>query len=214
VWLRQHFIPTIGSFCLIILLGGCVMGPTRALFCCKVKTDATTYVTTDKVPLRIDIPGSNWKYLSKKSAKHVILRTDSGPERWINIFEYNDGIIMPRFYKSGFTEEQAIEQYYHSESWYHISNGKASKSEILAKNIEGPIIPNMFWSITWKNSQSPTYFITMSKNRHLIMLSLQEVDPPYSAGQSLLAIFRSIQLLTEEQIYEVLRTETDLNVKK
>jgi hypothetical protein len=213
--LLRCFIPAIGFICLITLLSGCVAGPTRALFCSN--NDTISYVTTDKVPLRIDISGSNcsnWKYQSKKSAKHVILKTDSSPKRMINIFEYNDGIIKPRFYKSDFTEEQAIEQYQHSESWFHISNGKASKSEILSKNIEGPIIPNMFWSINWKDARSPTYFITMSKNKHLIMISLQEIDPPYSDGQKLLAIFRSIRLLTEEQAYEVLRTEAGLNVRK
>lgn len=160
MWIKRLISAVIGFYCLSTLLSGCAAGPTRTLFCSNAKADMTTYVTTDKVPLRIDIPGNDWSYLNKKSAKHVILKTDSGPRRWINIFEYNDGIIMPRFYKSGFTEEQAIEEYYRAESGYNISNGKASKSEILAKNIEGPIIPNMFWSLDLKDSRSPIYFLT------------------------------------------------------
>jgi hypothetical protein len=196
----------------IFLFTGCLAGPTRVVFCSKVKTDTTSYLTADKIPMRIDIPGCNWRYLSKKSAKHIMLETDDGPKRFINIFEYSDGILFPRFFKSGFTDAQAIEAHYQWESTWQMTYRKGFvTSKIIAKDVDGPIIPNILWSLDLGKYNSPTYGIVMGKNRHLIMLTL-EVDPPYSGEKGLLEIFRQIQLLTEEKVYEVIRTESDLNL--
>jgi hypothetical protein len=192
---------------LLCLCSASVLGQSdRMLFRSKTKADSTTYLSKDKVPFRADLPGI-WLPAANPAYNHVVLRTEAEPRRLMSFFDYSEGFFSSRFYKPGFSEAQAIEEYYRTESEYQTRRLPESKSQILAKDIDGPVRPNLLWSI--ESPKLRVYFVTMSKNNRLISISYQNVSPPFGTEEPLLVVFRAMQFPTSEQVNEILRTETN-----
>lgn len=196
---------------LVFAFYGCAT-PFRAIY--RGNDDSRlTYISNYEPPLKMDIPGTNWKIITSEY-NFVVLQSTNGPRMYINIFEYNEGFFRKRFYKKGFAEEEAIEEYSRAESEYHISKAPDLKRKIIAKDIDGPITPNILWSLEKEQPDFKIVFITMSKNRHLISISAQDLDSPSNGQAYALEIFHSLKLLTKEQVDLILETETNLGKKK
>ncbi len=190
-----------------MLSGGCAT-PTRYVYRSKMDTSNTvTYLSKAQPPLKLEIPGTYWK-TSALGYNHIILaNTKQPPRRIINIFEYDDGALRQRFYKPGFSEEQAVEEYSLAESKYQSSKRPAFQYRIIERNLAGPVSPNLLWSL--ESERDRIFFLTMSKDRHLISLSVQDLDEPARAQEVILEMFRSITFLTREKADYILRTETN-----
>jgi hypothetical protein len=201
--LRNHYL----ALALLCVCSASALAQSdRMLFRSKTKPDSTTYLSKDRVPFRVDLPGI-WLPAANPAFNYVVVRTEAEPRKLMSFFDYSDGFFSSRFYKSGFSEAQAIEEYYRTESEHQTRRLPESKSQILGKDVDGPVRPNLLWSV-----ESPTlrvYFLTMSKNKRLISISYQDVSPPFGTEEPLLLVFRAMQFPTFEQVDEILRTETN-----
>jgi len=190
---------------IILVIQGCA--PTTFIFRSKAGlSNSISYLTKERVPLRIDIPGIYWK-ISQPNYNIFVFQSTQGPRRIVNIFEYNDGLLRQRFYKKGVSEEQAIEKYSEAESAWQITRAPDLQRKVIATNVDGPITPNILWSLDGPKMQ--IFFIAMSKDRHLISITAQDLDQPPNGQEFVLMLFRSMKLLTAEQVDSILRAETN-----
>ena len=181
----------------------------RFMYWSKTKADSTTYISRDRFLFRVDIPGGRWKAAGNPSYNHVIFKSPDGQDRLIGVFDYGEGLFSKKFYKSGFSEAQAIEEYYRWESAFQLGKSAGASSQVIAKDIEGPAVPNILWSIDGPDIH--VYQIAMSRNNHLISIYYHYPTDakPNEAKEFLLSVYRSVQFVTNEQIDEALRTETN-----
>lgn len=191
-----------------LIAGNCAAAPdgeTFYFFSKERGNQEISYITKNKVPFRIDIPGTRWG-VANPTYNLLIFKSEQ-PRQLVNVFEYNDGIFRKRFYKNGFSEEQAIEEYFKTESSFQLEHSNFNRARILEKNISGPITPNLLWVIEGENAS--TYFLTASKNNHLISISYQNLEAPETGMNTLISIFRKMQMLSPEQVDSIIKAESE-----
>jgi hypothetical protein len=186
-----------------VLLFGCASTGSRLFYRDKDAENFISYLSADSPQFKLDIPGTKWK-ASSTNEKHGVLQSTEGPRRIINIIEYNDDHLGKGFYKQGYTEGQAIDEYIKYESAYHIGKNQNATLTIISKNIKGPIVPNTLWAVEGANFK--IYFVSMSVNRHLISVSTQEFESPYGTQEFVTEIFQSIKLLDKERADQILKS--------
>lgn len=128
-------------------------------------------------------------------------------KKTINIFEYSDGLLFKRFYQSGMSEEQALEEYYRHESAYQLTEISNSRSEILASEISEVNKPNLLWKI--QANRGEVVYLTTSRDRHLIAVSWQDNEPPFVGEKKLVEIFSSMKFISQQEAENLLRSWFD-----
>jgi hypothetical protein len=189
---------------LLMILSGCTSTPTNFIFQSNHASEKDThYISTDSPSFVMAIPGKNWN-MNPVDYNHVVLTATSGPKIIVNIFEYNDGLLHQRFYKPGTSEEQALKEYFRIESEHHLSQIPGSTATVISENIEGINKPNLAWQVKWANQQ--TVWLTTSRDKHLIVVSWQDLAPPFVGEKRVVEIFQSLRFISEEEEKKILQT--------
>ena len=116
--------------------------------------------------------------------------------------------FLKRFYQSDMSEEQALEEYYKWESSHHLVEIPNSRTEIIAREIPGVNKPNLLWKIITPTTE--IVWLTTSRDRHLIVVSWQDKQPPFVGEKKVVEIASSMIFISQPYAEKILREWSDV----
>ncbi len=187
---------------LVFVTAGCAGIPEKILYFSKDDSEKKMYyVSQDNPSFIMAIPGTSWQ-VRFVTSNHIVLGL---PKKMVNIFEYSDGLLVKRFFKPGSSEEKALEEYYRLESAHHLSQHPDWKGEIVSRNVAGVNMPNLLWKVAGPTGKIVT--LTTSRNKHLISVSWQNVDPPLEGEQQVVEILGSLRFIPPEEAEKIIKAK-------
>lgn len=172
-----------------------------------------TYISKDNPPLKFDIPDTDWKF-SRQAIDSIVFQSTREHLTRINFIHHSNFHRAP-YYRQGLSNEDVLENYYLSEANYYLSLAPTLKPSVVARNINGPIIPNILWSLEGFTVPNLKFLsIAMIKDEDLISITTIFLDTNNQGVDYLLGIFRSIKPLTDEQVDLIIENETNLGKRK
>jgi hypothetical protein len=160
--------------------------------------DGLVYVSKKTPPLRFEVPDRSWKVAFPTPAK-VYFQHAKDSQRTLSL-TYSS-LKNASFYRDVLSPREFLEEYFRWEEEYLRSSDPSAKLAVVARDVEGPAIPNILWFVEGKNGKF--YSLAFTKGDKQLSLASHNVKATNEGRDFIVDVFRSLRFLTEEQVDEI-----------
>ena len=198
--MKHNQVASAGLVIVALFLGGCGGGSSTMAYASK---DGLIYLSKKVPPLRFEVPEQSWD-ISFPQTNKVFYQHRKDRERTLSL-TYSSLKNAP-YFKSTLTPKDLLEEYFRWEAEHYRTSDPNTKVEIVSRDIDGPAIPNILWYLEGKNGKF--YSIAFIKDDKQITFLSHNIRLPNEGKDFIIDVFRSLRLLTDEQVDTITEKET------